>query len=73
MSTSRRHVPATFKRPPAQNWNRGIQAAFEALYGAGPPLSADEAAQIERDCAAVPYRGRRQRDLPLGPPAGGRT
>jgi hypothetical protein len=72
MATSRRHQPATFKRPPAPNWGRGMHSVLAALYGEPAPLQADERAQIERECAAVPYRGQRQRDLPLGVPTGGR-
>ena len=71
MSTSRRHLQATFKRAPAPNWRGGMKAALAAIRGETGPVAADEAAHFEREAAAVPYRGRRQRDLPLGSPEGG--
>lgn len=64
MSTrNRRHHGATFKRPPASNWHRGMAAALQALY-APEPLPADQAAALRRECASVPYR-KRQAELGL--------
>ena len=63
MAIIRRPGNATFKRPPAPNWHRGIAAALQALYTT-EPLSADHEAQLRRECAAVPYR-KRQAELGL--------
>lgn len=62
-TTNRRHYGATFKRLPAPNWTSGLRDAFAALYSA-EPMRADQAAQLERECAVVPYR-KRQGDLGL--------
>ena len=63
---SRRHYGATFKRPPASNWMRGIAAAMAELRST-TPVPADQEAQIRRECAAVPYR-KRQAELSLDLP-----
>lgn len=56
MSTrNRRHHGATFKRPPASNWHRGMAAALAELYST-EPVPADQVAQLEQAHAAVPYR-----------------
>ncbi len=60
---SRRLYGATFKRQPAANWHEGLRAALAELYSTAP-VTADEAAQIDRACSEVPYR-KRQGDLPL--------
>ena len=65
-TTSRRLYGATFNRPPAANWHEGMRAALAELYSTAP-VPADQAAQLERECAAVPYR-KRQADLPLALP-----
>ena len=66
----RRPGNATFKRPPASNWGRGMAAAWAELYST-TPVPADQAAQLERECAAAPY-SRRQAELSLEIPGADR-
>ena len=61
----RRHATATLRQPPARGWDAGMRSAFAALHAELPPLAPDERARIERENAAVPYRSKRQGDLPL--------
>ena len=39
-TTSRRHYGATFKRPPAPNWHRGLAAVWAELYSTAPVSNA---------------------------------
>lgn len=65
-TTSRRHYGATFRRPPAPNWQQGMRAALAELYST-TPVPADQVAELEHRHAAVPYL-ERQGDLPLALP-----
>lgn len=63
MRSARRPHRATPK-PPQAVFDRGMAKAYAALY-ATEPLTPEQAAAVERELAAVPYRKPPQGELPL--------
>lgn len=68
MGASRRHAPATWKRPVKPATSRGLQAAMAALYApSNEPMRPDDLlAQFEQLGRDSEDRRRRQGELRLG-------